>query len=308
MTTDTPSVSAPSRMPGAWTWSWIGLLITVYLVQLLHAKTWGSPDIEALSQAGNIGYLTLTSEPWRLLTSMVMHGDWLHLLMNLAVLAYVGPLVEAVWGGPRAALVFLAGGLIAGLGSAIGGVAMAEQVNILGQVRYDLIVSVGASGALMAWCGALFAAHMLDEGEHRHPLLQEKGVISGLLPTVGLTLAFGFIRPSSDQVAHIVGLVSGALLGACLLQTMRAPKRLTRALGPVVCMLLATAPVAMLMPDPAALELKAVAEEIAEREKLETMQGAMSPAGAEEQAQPLLPDPQTAPGVGTMWSSKADEL
>lgn len=62
MTTDTPSVSAPSRMPGAWTWSWIGLLI-----------------------------------------SMVMHGVWLHLLMSLAVLACVGPLVEAVFWGAAGA-------------------------------------------------------------------------------------------------------------------------------------------------------------------------------------------------------------
>ena len=308
MNPDTPHASVTSRMPGAWTWALIALILGTYLVQLLHAKTLGSPDIEALSRAGNIGYLTLTSEPWRLLTSMFMHGDWLHLLMNLAVLAYVGPLAEAVFGGRGSVVLFLTGGLLAGLGSAIGGVAMAEQVNLLGQVRYDLIVSVGASGALMAWCGALFAAQMLDQSEHRHPLLQEKGVISGLLPTVGLTLAFGFIRPSSDQVAHIVGLIAGAILGGCLLQTMHSQARLKRALGPLGCALLAALPLVVVMPDPAAVELKSVAEAIAERDKLEALHESMAPANGDEQAQPLLPEPPTVPGVGTMWSSKADAL
>ncbi len=158
MNTETPGASITPRMPGASSWALIALILLAYLIQLLHARTITSPDIDALSKAGNIGYLTLTSEPWRLVTSMFMHGDWLHLLMNLAVLAYVGPLAEAVFGGRGSLAVFLAGGLLAGLASAIGGVAMAEQVNILGQVRYNLIVGVGASGAVMALCGALFAS------------------------------------------------------------------------------------------------------------------------------------------------------
>ena len=160
----------------------------------------------------------------------------------------------------------------------------------------------------MALCGALFAAYMLDQGEHRHPLLQEKGAISGLLPTVGLTLAFGFIRPSNDQVAHIGGLVAGAILGGCLLQTLHARARLTRALGPAGCALLAILPIALWMPDPAALELKAVAEAIAEREKFEAMPEAAQQPDGEEQAQPLLPETPATQGVGTMWSSQAAEL
>ncbi len=314
MNTDTSAVSATSRMPGAATWALIALILLAYLTQLLHAGSFAGPDIDALSKAGNIGYLTLTSEPWRLVSSMFMHGDWLHLLMNLAVLAYVGPLAEAIFGGRGALVVFLAGGLLAGLASAIGGVAMAEQVNILGQVRYNLIVSVGASGAVMALCGALFAAHMLDESEHRHPLLQEKSVISGLLPTVGLTLALGFIRPSNDQVAHIGGLVAGAILGGCLLQTMHSPARLVRALGHAGCAPLAILPIVLWMPDPAAVELKAIAETIAEQERLEAATPDISEAlgneavSSQEQAQPLMPDTPAAQGVGKMWSSQAGEF
>lgn len=309
MQTDTPIASPTPRMPGAATWALIALILLAFVIQLLHAGSVAGPDIDALSKAGNVGYLTLTSEPWRLVTGMFMHGDWMHLLMNLAVLAYVGPLAEAVFGGRGSLAVFLAGGLLAGLASAIGGVAMAEQVNILGQVRYNLIVGVGASGAVMALCGALFAAYMLDESDQRHELLQDKAAISGLLPTVGLTLAFGFIRPSNDQVAHIGGLVAGAILGGCLLQTMHSPKRLVRALGHVGCAMLAILPIALWVPDPAAVELKAIAETIAEQERLEAaMPDFSEPPRSEERAQPLLPEAPATQGVGKMWSSQAGEF
>lgn len=306
MSTNIAGVSATARMPGAWTWTLITLVCAGYLTQLLHAGSASGPDIDALSKAANIGYLTLTSEPWRLLTSMFMHGDWLHLLLNLSVLAYVGPMAEAVLKGRTYLIVFLAGGMLAGLGSAIGGVAMAERVNLLGQVRYDLIVSVGSSGALMAVCGALLAAYMLEEGEHRHPLLQQKGFLSSLLPTVGLTLAFGFIRPSTDQVAHVVGVVAGMIMGAVVLQAAQSQARAVRVLGPAFCALLAPLLTAILMPLPAAVELKSIAEDIAANEQLEAQYDRDRQTESEEDAQPVLLDSPQAHGIGEMWGNKVE--
>jgi len=48
------------------------------------------------------------------LTSMVMHGSWAHLLVNLWLLYIFGPNVEALLGKSRMLLLYIAGGLAAG--------------------------------------------------------------------------------------------------------------------------------------------------------------------------------------------------
>lgn len=167
MNTETPGASTTPRMPGASSWALIALILLAYLIQLLHARTITSPDIDALSKAGNIGYLTLTSEPWRLVTSMFMHGDWLHLLMNLAVLAYVGPLfiddIDTRLFAPLvgvAALIVLAGG-----GYLVGrGVQRLADRFLLGSLQTEWRICQIAALAIALW--ALYAAGLGLSAHH----------------------------------------------------------------------------------------------------------------------------------------------
>ncbi len=55
-------------------------------------------------------------EPWRLFTSVLLHGDTLHLLFNLYWLWVLGSLVEIEWGPARALGVIFLFGSVAGLG------------------------------------------------------------------------------------------------------------------------------------------------------------------------------------------------
>ncbi|HQX76871.1 MAG TPA: hypothetical protein PL074_11180 [Thermoflexales bacterium] len=51
-------VASPTpRMPGASTWALIALILLAFMIQLLHAGSVAGPDIDALSKAGNVGYL-----------------------------------------------------------------------------------------------------------------------------------------------------------------------------------------------------------------------------------------------------------
>lgn len=282
-------------MPAQWTW---GLMALVYVMQLMNAQTAIEPSVGALlAGGGNLGHLTLTTEPWRLISSMFMHADWFHLLMNLAFLASVGPRVEAVFGWKRYMIIFLAGGVIAGLGSAVWGVGTAAHTNLLGQVQYQLMVSVGASGALMALCGALFAAAMADH-DGNSPHLQQEGFIKPLLPAVGFTLAYGFIRQGTDQAAHLVGLAAGCLLGAGLFVTRFSERRVVQRSGLALALLLAPVLSGMLVPLKAAQELKDISDAVVQREEAQPAEGAAEAGDKDEQL--VLPEHAGARGVNEL--------
>jgi rhomboid protease GluP len=104
-------------------------------VSLLHPL-----PASLLKWGGNYGPATLHGEPWRLATSMFVHGGLLHLAMNTWVFWYVGRLVERLLGP----LAFSAAYLLAGLAGSIASLAV-----------HPATVSVGASGAIFGLFGVL---------------------------------------------------------------------------------------------------------------------------------------------------------
>ena len=75
-----------------------------------------------------------------------------------------------------------------------------------------MVVSVGASGALMGITGA-YLAHWLvvefKQKKHDEPT----GVYSAFAQILAINLVSGFITPGVDNACHLGGLVSGAILG-----------------------------------------------------------------------------------------------
>lgn len=78
---------------------------------------------------------------WTLLTSMFLHGSWLHLLGNMLYLWIVGDNVEEILGPVRYLIVYLACGLIGSL------------AQIAANPQSD-IPTLGASGAIAGMMGA----------------------------------------------------------------------------------------------------------------------------------------------------------
>jgi hypothetical protein len=130
---------------------------------------------------------------YRLLTSMFMHANLLHILFNMTALFSVGRTLEPYFGRTRFLLVYLGGGLCGSAASAL--------------LNTPLISSVGASGAVFA----IFGAAVVYDLRYRDLSQTLKLGRSGSVIAINL---FNGLRPDSgiDNWAHLGGVVGGALI------------------------------------------------------------------------------------------------
>lgn len=143
---------------------------------------------------------------WRVVTSIFMHGNIMHLICNLVVLITGLFFIGGLFSIHRIAILFLCAGIIA---------------NITAALLFEGIY-VGASGAIMGVMGAVLAVYAV---------YNKKGVQTvGLLwigITTGITLLFG-IQSGISNTAHITGLLVGAVLGLLLFKAPPAKQRRKR--------------------------------------------------------------------------------
>ena len=88
----------------------------------------------------DLGFLAIDDdvwprEPWRLLTSTLLHGGWVHLIFNIYWLFRLGVVVEACFGGVAAALLMV----LVGLGASAGEWAFGGSSIGLSGVVYGLL-------------------------------------------------------------------------------------------------------------------------------------------------------------------------
>lgn len=139
---------------------------------------------------------------WRLFTSMFLHADLVHLLMNMLALYSLGSIMEIAFGHARYGLIYLLGGLAGSILSA--------------SLNEPQIFAVGASGAVFALFGAE-AAHLYANwrvmGASAPIRLRQVVMLAVLNFTVGfIGNATGGGIYNIDNWAHIGGFAGGALL------------------------------------------------------------------------------------------------
>lgn len=192
----------------------IVLNVVIQIILGFLGVSWTEPSTHDLIKfGGNLAALSLTGESWRLFTSMFIHGGIMHLAMNMYMLILIGPRAERQFGRFGMLFIYLAGGLLASCASAWW-LSDAVKTNFLGQKIPMLVVSMGASGSIMAICGALLVAVAFDsvfvfEAEATH----EPGFGKSLAQVVGINIVLGVLIPGIDQAAHLGGLLAGAVLG-----------------------------------------------------------------------------------------------
>ena len=142
-------------------------------------------------------------EYWRLFTSMFLHADFLHLLMNMFWLFLFGPELELLMGKLRFITIFLGAGLVGNLAS-----FFLYEPNFL---------SVGASGAIFGIMGAYAA--LIYYTRKMMPELRQL-----ILPLILVSVVMTFIQPNINIAAHLGGLAGGFLIGLIYLH----PKRVNR--------------------------------------------------------------------------------
>ena len=190
-----PSTSGLTRRPLV-TWA---LLAVNVLVWIAATAAGGSEDRQVLLDFGAMfGPLIADGQYWRLFTAMFLHVGLVHLALNGFGLAIFGSLVEGAYGHARFGLIYLVSGLTGSVASYL--------VN-------SIAVGAGASGAIFGVLGALaayFAAQRKVFGE------TAKRSMIGVLILAVINLAFGFVVPGIDNMAHLGGFAAGLAMGFAL--------------------------------------------------------------------------------------------
>jgi membrane associated rhomboid family serine protease len=150
------------------------------------------------------GPLTLSTQPWRLLTSNYVHIGIIHIFFNMWCLWSLGRLAERVFERWTYVLIYTLCGVAGSCVSA---------------GWHPEVVGAGASGAIFGIAGALLAALYL--GKFPAPKEAIRPTLKSLLWFAGFNLFYG-LRAGVDNSAHVGGLVSGLALGAVFSKTLMA--------------------------------------------------------------------------------------
>jgi membrane associated rhomboid family serine protease len=140
---------------------------------------------------------TAVSEPWRFLTSVFPHGNFLHLMFNLSGVWVFGTIIEEEYGHLRTGLMM----------AVLGAGATAAEFALFGP-------SIGLSGVLYGMGGFLWVAGMSANSPFRDAL--DDRVFRGLIAWffICIVLTYTGAYPVANA-AHGFGFVMGAALGLC---------------------------------------------------------------------------------------------
>lgn len=168
------------------TWVILALCVVLYAAQFLTDTF--APAYSVTQALAYVPFLT-ASEPWRMLTSIFIHGNILHILFNGYSLYVMGSVLEPMLGKPRFITLFLIGGF----GGSVGVALLASPTTGV----------VGASGAIFAMMGAFLI------------IMRKLGIDNRqFLIVVAINLVWGFFWSGIAWQAHVGGLVVGLALGA----------------------------------------------------------------------------------------------
>ncbi|MGA4513592.1 rhomboid family intramembrane serine protease [Staphylococcus caledonicus] len=166
----------------------IAVNVIVWLIMILYLNHFS--DIKLLDVGGLVHFNVVHGEWYRLITSMFLHFNFEHILMNMLSLYIFGKIVESIIGPLKMLGVYLISGL---LGNFI-------------SLSFNLhTISVGASGAIFGLIGAIFAMMFVSKNFNRKVLGQ---VLIALLVLIVLSLFMSNV----NIMAHLGGFVGGVLI------------------------------------------------------------------------------------------------
>lgn len=165
------------------------------------------PTLSHLVHLGALSAALVTSQPWRLLSSLLLHSDLMHAAWNgLALVTFGVPVIER-FGLGRGAAVYL----VAGVGGGLLAVLPERPATVI----------LGASGAI----SGLFGAWLVDRVERLRKRRTKRDVIRVLgIALLYLPPLLNPVTPEGGRIsvaAHLGGLLAGALLTWAFLRRER---------------------------------------------------------------------------------------
>ena len=165
----------------------IAINLVVYIIRLIPGV---GDDIFYFGISVN--GLILEGEWWRIITSMFLHGGFMHVLFNMFSLFLFGPELEKIAGKARFLAIYFLSGIGGGLATLL--------------TQHMMYATVGASGAIFGIFGA-FGAILY---RYRHSMPQLRQVI---LPIIVISVILTFLQSNVNATSHIGGLATGFVIG-----------------------------------------------------------------------------------------------
>ena len=182
----------------------VALNVLVFAIMVATGVSASNPTVPHLLRWGaDYGPLTFGGQPWRLVSNVFVHLGVIHLLANMAALLSSGAVVERLFGPLAFGALYLAAGIAGSFAST---------------VIHPMVVSAGASGAIFGVYGALGALVLLQRGSIPGVVLSKLGGVAGSF--IVYNILFGAAHAGIDNIAHLGGLVGGAVAGALLLRPL----------------------------------------------------------------------------------------
>lgn len=197
----------------------LAINLIVFLAMVFSGVSPVNPKGAELLSWGANYYVSLTSQPWRLVTANFLHIGILHIAFNMWCLWDLGGLAERIFGGVTLFWIYICCG--------VSGYLVSLWWN-------PATLNAGASAAVFGIAGALIAALRL--GNLPFPQHAVQSILKSLLTFAGYNLLFGFMIPFISNSAHIGGLLMGLLIGALLAGSLTAatPTRLLWQFGVLI--------------------------------------------------------------------------
>ncbi|MBL7077670.1 MAG: rhomboid family intramembrane serine protease [Kiritimatiellae bacterium] len=160
---------------------------------------------------------------WQPVTYMLLHGNWLHILLNMLIVFMFGRELERLLGARRFLLLYIGSGVIGGLGW------------VMMSARGYCIGASGGVFGLIGMYAALFPNRPITLLLFFVlPITLRARVLALILAAISLVLMFG--DGNVAHAAHLAGGLAGYWFGAQLLRQARAGanRSLRRSLADVV--------------------------------------------------------------------------
>ena len=203
---------------GSFNQLFIAINVLVFMAMVFKSGSFTGFAGQQLVDWGSLyGPMTMGGQPWRLITYMFMHGNIIHIGMNMWCLWQLGALAESLYDDWLYALIYLLSGIGGGL---------------LSLWWHPYTNTVGASGAVFGVAGALIAGLKLGEFSLPRPMIAS--TMRSVLIFSAYSLIFGTVVGGIDNACHIGGLLTGLICGALVAVVAPAREQIARRL--VICL------------------------------------------------------------------------
>jgi membrane associated rhomboid family serine protease len=156
--------------------------------------------------------IVLDYQYYRLVTSMFLHGDFLHILFNMWGLFIFGRDIESSVGSGRFTLLYFLSGIVGGMAYVFYMLTYAAEYD----PRAAFVPAIGASGAVFGVMGSfavLYPRRPVAFFFYFLPIIAPAFVAITLMGLIQTLLALALPFSSIAYTAHVGGLAVGMLMG-----------------------------------------------------------------------------------------------